>query len=539
MLITKGATIIPAVTAGIPNTINPPSMTVWDDGTVVNIRSPYGTVGGTEYDLQIQTYRSAALSLNRNFNFLNALLIPSSNRIGDITTGVIVTDAGMADDNGRINLSGRGNCAGNHTFEGPLVTKSGGHGFAASEIGKRWQDANGRRYRLLSIPSATTLFFAAEADANGYTLATMSTAGNLTALDTISDVSTPFTVTIGQSGEQMADPAGRFIRDRSLSIICDGLELQGSEYQFGVKELIIRDRYSIPRHDNVYVEMTSTTPVLSTVTAGLSITREFRFYGWGQVSCQEFVRSLGGNYSVAATTTMQPNPMSLTAPYSTRWRWIPGSSASGPGGNNLSIPADNTTAPTGSPVWIHPTHSASSAFAPDGHIEFLTSSNASLTAATALIARWVTMDPLAPESSVSGRAANIPIASTSFGALRIITSSNKVYPNAWVTPGGFMNINDSMRIGWHRRWFQPQSSGPIAVTYVREHDGRFTVRVAWQSAHGQTQIALPAWLNGRSAQLTYGQGGTLNSSVVANGSLSVTCTDASGHLIITLVQATV
>jgi len=145
------------------------------------------------------------------------------------------------------------------------------------------------------------------------------------------------------------------------------------------------------------------------------------------------------------------------------------------------------------------------------------------------------MDPQAPESAIAARAANIASAPPAFGNFRIVTSSGKCYPNGHVTAAGFMNANDSIRIGWHRSWFEPRASGPIAVTYVREHDGRFTVRVAWQVAHGQAQISLPTWLNGRAAQLTYGQGGTLDSSVVRSGIISVTCTAASGHLIITLV----
>lgn len=514
--------------------VTPPTMTVWDDGTYIYVRSPYGTVSGTAYDLVIECYRSHPLSYNRNFNFNRAHLVPSSNRIGDISTGNITFDTSMTDDVGPINFSGRGNSAGNHSFEGSLVTKAG-HGITTADIGKRWTDSSGRNWRLLAVPSTSTLYFAAQADGNGYTRAAVATGGTLTSLDGASNVSTSFTASLGeQSGGQMTDPAGRWIRDRNLSILCDGVELQTNEFKFNVRELIIRDKYNIPRHDNVYSEMTSTSPVLSTVTAGFSVTREFRFYGWGQVSCQEFLRNLGGNWSVNVVTTLQANPMTMVSPYTTRWRWIPGAAASGPGSLNLSAPANHTTAPTGDPVWLHPTHSASGSFAPDGHIEFASSSSVSLSGATALIGRWVFMDPLAPESGVSARASNMTNAASGFGSIRITSPTNKVYPNGWVTPSGFMNANDSIRLGWHRRWFQPQSSGPIAVVYVQETDGRMTVRCAWQAAHGESQVSLPQWLNGRVAALTYASGGSLLSSRVSNGALTVNCSSAPGFAIITL-----
>lgn len=512
-----------------------PTMTVWDDATYIYVRMPYATVGATAYDLVLECYRSHPLSYNRTFNFNRAALVPSTNRIGDITTGIIAVDSSMTDDVGPLNFSGRGNAAGNHTFEGSLVTKTA-HGITSADVGKRWVDNGGRNWRLLSVPSSSTLYFAAQADASGYTRAAVSTAGTLTSLDGASNVATPFTSTLGeQSGGQMTDPAGRFIRDRSLSILCDGVELQANEYQYNVRELIIRDRYNIPRHDNVYTEMTSTSPVLADVTAGFSVTREFRFYGWGQVSCQEFCRMLGGNWSVNVVSTLQANPITMVAPYTTRWRWIPGAAASGPGSVDLSIPDNNTTQPSGNPVWVHPTHSASSAFAPDGHIEFATSSSGSLTAATALIGRWVFMDPLAPESGIAARATNMTSASGSFGSIRITTSSGKVYPNGWVTPSGFMNANDSIRLGWHRRWFRPSSSGPIAVAFVMETDGSFTVRAAWQAAHGNVSISLPAWLNGRVAQSVHAQGGALVGSRVIDGALGVNCSSAPGFCVIKLL----
>lgn len=514
--------------------VTPPTMTVWDDGTYLYIRSLYGTVGGTSYDLVIECYRSHPLSYNRNFNFNRTHLVRSSDRIGDISSGNITFDSSMTDDVGPINFSGRGNSAGNHAFEGSLVTKAA-HGITAADVGQRWVDNVGRNWRLLSVPSTSTLYFAAQPDANGYTRAAVSTTGTLTYLDGASNVSTPFTASIGvQSGEQMTDPAGRWVRDRSLSILCDGVELQTNEFKYNVRELIVRDRYNIPRHDNVYSEMTSTSPVLSTVTAGFSVTREFRFYGWGQASCQDFCRNLGGNWSVNVISTLQANPITMVSPYTARWRWIPGAAASGPGSLNLSAPANHTTGPSGDPVWRHPTHSADSNFAPDGHIEFATSSGASLTAETALIGRWVFMDPLGPESGITARASNMVSAAAGFGALRITTSTNKVYPNGWVTPSGFMNANDSIRLGWHRRWFQPQTSGPIAVVYVQETDGRMTVRCAWQAAHGEVQISLPQWLNGRVATLTYASGGSLLSSRVSNGALTVNCSSAPGFAIITL-----
>lgn len=519
--------------------ITPPTMTVWDDGTYVNIRMYYGAVSAVDQDLHIRFYRStpASLGQNANLSFFQTILVPSSNRMGDVSTSNISFAASMADDIGPIGLSGRGNSAGSHTFEGSLVTKAA-HGITSADVGKRWVDNVGRNWRLLSVPSVNTLFFAAQADASGYTRAAVSTTGTLTSLDGAANVTTAFTASLGtQSGDTLAymtAPNGGWTRDRVLSILCDGVELQVGEFHFGVRECVLRDRYNIPRHDYVYDEMTTTTPDLRTVTAGFAVTREFRVYGWGQVSCVEALRVIAGNWSLTVDSIMQSNRLTNVSPWVNLWRWIPGASAAGPGGFDLSVPALHNTAPTGDPVWRMPTHVADANYCPDGHIEFITTSGASLTAATALVGQWISMDPLTSEGGIARRLVTMAASGATVGYWRLTTSTNKVYPNVFVTPSGFQNINDSVRSVSHRRWFQPPSSGPIAVAYVLEVDGRVTVRCAWQAAHGEVQISLPQWLNGRVATATYVTGGTLLSSRVSNGALTVNCSLATGHAIITL-----
>ncbi len=523
----------------ISSGVTPPTMTVWDDGTYVNIRQYYGLISGVSQDLHIRFYRStpASLSQNANLSFFQTILVPSSNRMGDVSTNNISFAASMQDDIGPCNFSGRGNSLGSHTFEGSLVTKAA-HGITAADVGKRWVDNSGRNWRLLSVPSTSTLFFAAQADGSGYTRAAVATTGTLTSLDGASNVATPFTATIGtQSGDTsayMAAPNGGWTRDRVLSILCDGVELQPLEFQFGVRELILRDKYNVPRHDNVYTEMTTTTPDLRTVTAGFSVTREFRVYGWGQVSCLEALRIIAGNWSINVDSMMQSNRLTAVSSWVNLWRWIPGVLAAGPGGFNLSVPALHNTAPTGDPVWRMPTHVADTSYCPDGHIEFITTSAASLTAATALVGQWISMDPLLFEGSIANRVTNMPNAGSTAGFWRLTSSTNKVYPNVFVTPSGFQNTNDTVRSVSHRRWFQPPSSGPIAVAYVLEVDGRVTLRAAWQAAHGEVSIILPQWLNGRVASVVYQTGGTLLSSRVSNGTISVNCSSATGHMIVTL-----
>lgn len=516
--------------------VTPPTMTVWDDGTYINARMYYGIVSAVSHDLQIQFYRNqpAAISQNQNLSLYRTVLVPSSNLMGDVTTGVIAFANSMTDDVGPCNFSGRGNSLGSHTFEGCLLTKVA-HGITAVDVGKRWVDNVGRNWRLLSVPTVDTLFFAAQADVNGYTEARVSTTGTLTSLDGASNVSTPFTSADGrQSGAYMAIPTGGWARDRASSILCDGVELAPLEFQFGVRQLVMRDKYNVPSHSNVYTEMTTTTPDLRTVTAGFNVTREFRIYGWGQLSCIESLRVITGNWSINGDTLMQSNPMTAVSSWVNRWRWIPGAAASGPSGYNLSVPALQNAGPAGDPVWQMPTHVADANYCPDGHVEFMTTSAASLTSETALIGQWTSMDPLLFEGSIANRKTNMNFASSGFGFWRIATSSNKAYPNIFVTQSGFQNTNSSVRSVSHRRWFQPPSSGPIAVSYVQEIDGRMTLRVAWQSAHGIVAVALPQWLNGRVATLTYASGGSLLSSRVSNGALTVNCSSAPGFAIITL-----
>lgn len=516
--------------------VTPPTMTVWDDGTYINARMYYGIVSSVGYDLQIQFYRNqpAAISQNQNLSLYRTVLVPSSNLMGDVTTGVIAFAASMTDDVGPCNFSGRGNSLGGHTFEGCLLTKAG-HGITAVDVGKRWVDNVGRNWRLLSVPTVDTLFFAAQADVNGYTEARVSTTGTLTSLDGASNVSTPFTSADGrQSGAYMTIPNGGWSRDRVLSILCDGVELAPLGFQFGVKKLVMRDKYNVPSHSNVYTEMTTSSPDLRTVTAGLNVTREFYVYGWGQLSCLESLRVITGNWDINGDTLMQSNPLTAASSWVNRWRWIPGAAASGPGGHNLSVPALQNTGPAGDPVWLMPTHAADANYCPDGHVEFTTTSAASLTSATALIGQWVSMDPLLFEGSIANRKTNLTFASSGFGFWRIATSSNKAYLNIFVTQSGFQDINSSVRSVSHRRWFQPPASGPIAVSYVQEIDGRITLRVAWQAAHGIVSVALPQWLNGRVASVVYQTGGTLLSGRVSNGAISLDCSSATGHMIVTL-----
>lgn len=513
-------------------------MTVWDDGTYVHARMYYGLVNSISHDLHIRWLRNnTTAGQSAVFGPYQAILVRTSDRIGDVSSNNISFCVSMTDDVGPCNFSGRGNSLGNHTFEGSLVTKSA-HGITSADVGKRWVDSSGRNWRLLSVPSSSTLFFAAQADASGYTRAAVSTTGTLTSLDGSSNVSTPFTASLGaQSGDTnnyMPSPTGGWVRDRVLSILCDGVELQTGEFKFGVRELIMRDRHNVPRHDNVYTEMTTTTPDLRTVTAGFSVTREFRVYGWGQMSCVEALRIIAGNWSITVDSLPQANRLTAVSSWTNLWRWMPGAAASGPSGFNLSVPALHNTAPTGDPVWRMPTHAADPAYCPDGHIEFITSSSGSLTAETALIGQWISMDPLLHEGSIANRVTNMPNASAGTGFWRITTSTNKSYPNIFVTPAGFQNANDVVRSVSHRRWFQPQTAGPIAVTYVQEIDGRMTVRAAWQAAHGVTTISLPQWLNGRVASVVYQTGGTLLSNRVSNGSLSVDCSSATGFVIISL-----
>ena len=521
----------------IAGSSTPPTMTVWDDGTYVHARMYYGVVGGFDYDLHIRWLRTNTIAgQNGNLGMYQAILVKSVDRIGDVSTSNISFAVSTTDDIGPIGLSGRGNSAGNHTFEGCLLTKTA-HGITSTSIGKRWVDFAGRNWRLLSVPTVNTLFFAAQADGSGYTRTTISTGGTLTSLDAQPNVATAFTVGIVQSGDTsnyMVSPTGGWIRDRVLSILADGVELQPYEFKFGVRELVLRDKYNVPRHDNVYTEMTTTTPDLRTVTAGFSVTREFRVYGWAQVSCVEGLRVIGGNWSLTVDSLPQANRMTSVGSYTNLWRWIPGAHATGPGGFNLSAPALHNTAPTGDPCWLMPTHVADTNYCPDGFLEFLTTSSASLTAATALIGQWISMDPLTGEGSIASRLTNMAAAGGTIGYYRITTSTNKSYPNIKVTASGFENVNDSTRSVSHRRWFQPQSTGPIAQAYVKEIDGRFTVRCAWQAAHGIVSVSLPAWLNGRVVSVVYQTGGSLVSSRVVNNAITINCSSAVGHVILRL-----
>jgi hypothetical protein len=503
---------------------NAPVMSVWDDGTYLNARMAFDSTR----DLWVQFARSLSTSLNRNANFTGIFLINSSEWLGS-TNGYIVLTSGANDDFGPINLNGRGNVSGNHTHEGLLLTKAA-HGITSADVGKRWVDAGGQNWRLLSVPSSSTLYFFAQANpTTGHTRVGMSTSGTLTSLDGSSNVATPFTAaSVSQSGQYMTDPAGRGIRDRVLTVLVDGVPLGSPGFAHSVSELTIRDDYLIPDHAFIYDQFTTTTNKISDVTPGVGISREFRLHPHGQLEFRHFIRFLGPKQELNADTLQQANPLSFTAPYTQLWRWAPG--ATGPTTNNLNVPSLHTTAPSGAPKWLFPTHAVDTNRCPDAFYSFLSTNSASLSAGDCLIGQLIAYDPEVYEASAAYRKTNMTTASSSYGFYRI-EATNKEYPNSSVTSSN-TDTNRPVRVSGTRQWFAPQSSGPIAVTWTKSAGDRWIIRAAWQSNLGSSSFSIPLWLGGRTLTTHYAYNGSTTSTSTTGGTISLTTTSGPGQIIL-------
>lgn len=499
-------------------------MSVWDDGTYLNARMPFNATR----DLWVQFARSMASSLNRNANLNGVFLINSSEWLGS-TNSYIALTSGANDDFGPININGRGNVSGNHTHEGLLLTKAA-HGITSADIGKRWVDAGGQNWRLLAVVSTSQLYFFAQAAAGtGHTRVGMSTSGTLTSLDGVSNVATPFTAaSVSQSGQYMTDPAGRGVRDRVLTVLVDGVPLGSMGFAHSVRELTIRDDYLIPDHAFIYTEFVNPTNKISDITPGMGISREFRLHPHGQIEFRHFIRFLGPNQELNADTLQQANPLSFTAPYTQLWRWIPG--ATGPTTNNLNNPSLHTTAPSGTPKWLFPTHAVDTNRCPDAFYEFLSTNSAALAAGDCLIGQLIAYDPEVYEGAAAYRKTNMSTASSSYGFYRT-EATNKQYPNSSVTASN-TSTNRAVRVAGTRQWFAPQSSGPIAATWTKSAGDRWIIRIAWQTNHGATSVSIPAWLGGRQLTTHYAWNGSTTSTNTTGGTISLTTTASPGQLIL-------
>lgn len=514
----------PSYVASSLGSTNAPVMSVWDDGTYLNARMPFNPTS----DLWVQFARSLATSYNRNANLNGVFLINSTEWLGS-TNGYIVLTSGANDDFGPINLNGRGNVSGNHTHEGLLLTKAA-HGITSADVGKRWVDAGGQNWRLLSVPSTSTLYFFAQANASsGHTRVGMSTSGTLTSLDGASNVATPFTAaSVSQSGQYMTDPAGRGIRDRVLTVLVDGVPLGSPGFAHSVTELTIRDDYLIPDHAFIYDQFTSTTNKVSDVTPGVGISREFRLHPHGQLEFRHFIRILGPKQELNADTLQQANPLSFTAPYTQLWRWVPG--ATGPSPHNLNTPSLHTTAPSGAPKFLFPAHAVDTNRCPDAFYSFLSTNSAALAAGDCLIGQLIAYDPEIYEGSAAYRRTNISTASSSYGFYRI-EATNKEYPNSSVTASN-TDTNRPVRVSGTRQWFVPQSSGPIAVTWTKSAGDRWIIRAAWQSDLGSSSFSIPLWLGGRMLTTHYAYNGSTTTTSTTGGTVSLTTTLGPGQLIL-------
>jgi len=519
-----GTVATPAYVASAIGSTNAPVMSVWDDGTYLNARMPFNATR----DLWVQFARSLSSSFNRNANLNGVFLISSSEWLGS-TNGYTVLTSGANDDFGPININGRGNVSGNHTHEGLLLTKAA-HGITSADIGKRWVDAGGQNWRLLAVPSTSQLYFFAQAAAGtGHTRVGMSTSGTLTSLDGVSNVATPFTAaSVSQSGQYMTDPAGRGVRDRVLTVLVDGVPLGSMGFAHSVRELTIRDDYLIPDHAFIYTEFVNPTNKISDITPGMGISREFRLHPHGQIEFRHFIRFLGPNQELNADTLQQANPLSFTAPYTQLWRWIPG--ATGPTTNNLNNPSLHTTAPSGTPKWLFPTHAVDTNRCPDAFYSFLSTNSAALAAGDCLIGQLIAYDPEVYEGSAAYRRTNISTASSSYGFYRL-EATNKEYPNSSVTASN-TDTNRAVRVSGTRQWFAPQSSGPIAVTWTKSVGDRWIIRIAWQANHGATSVSIPAWLGGRQLTTHYAYSGSTTSTTTTGGTIAVTTTGTVGQLIL-------
>lgn len=519
-----GTVATQAYVASAIGATNAPVMSVWDDGTYLNARMAFDSTR----DLWVQFARSLSTSFNRNANLNGVFLINSSEWLGS-TNGYIVLTSGANDDFGPINLNGRGNVSGNHTHEGLLLTKAA-HGITSADIGKRWVDAGGQNWRLLSVPSTSTLYFFAQANpSTGHTRVGMSTSGTLTSLDGASNVATPFTAaSVSQSGQYMTDPAGRGIRDRVLTVLVDGVPLGSPGFAHSVTELTIRDDYLIPDHAFIYTEFTTATNKISDVTPGVGISREFRLHPHGQLEFRHFIRILGPKQELNADTMQQANPLSFTAPYTNLWRWIPG--ATGPTTNNLNTPTLHTTVPAGTPKWLFPTHAIDTNRCPDAFYAFLATNAASLSAGDCLIGQLIAYDPEVYEGSAAYRRTNISTASSSYGFYRL-EATNKEYPNSSVTASN-TDTNRPVRVSGSRQWFVPQSSGPIAVTWTKSAGDRWIIRAAWQSNLGSSSFSIPLWLGGRTLTTHYAYNGSTTSTSTTGGTISLTTTSGPGQIIL-------